>query len=594
MKMADVKTKLLKTALTAGLFAVMLSGCTDSGADSKREEATAIEKTEGSEEADAQKTDDAKGADGQEAEENATASGSMLLSDRAVVMPAKEDPYRTFYEVFVYSFYDSDNDGIGDLNGLTRRLDYLNDGDSGTDEDLGITGLWLMPIMPSDTYHKYDVKDYMDIDSAYGTMEDFDKLIAECDKRDINVIIDLVMNHTSSAHPWFTEACNYLKQLGDSEVNLEDCPYVDYYHFTKEQKSAFYQVEGTDWYYEAQFWSEMPELNLESEAVRKEFQQICQFWIEHGVSGFRMDAVKEYETGNATANVETLKWFMDMVKQIEPNCYVVGEAWCTQQEYAAYYESGINSLFDFAFANKDGIISNVLNGRTGAKTYAKNVTEAESLYASYNPDYINAPFYTNHDMGRSAGYYAGEQSESQTKMAGALNLLMSGNAFLYYGEEIGMKGSGKDENKRVGMLWYSDSETEGMCDGPKDADAVKMKYGSLEEQKDDPNSIYQYYRNVIRLRNQFPAIVKGSTAYEEAASNESVCVMTKTYEDETVVLVFNVSGEEQTIDLSGTMEQLPDKPEATLLTGTEDILLENGTITLPPYSIAVFPSQQAE
>lgn len=574
MKRTLIKTKFLKTALTAALAAAMLSGCAGNGNDSEREEAIETERAE--------------------TEENEPASGNMLLSDRAVVMPAKDDPYRTFYEVFVYSFYDSDNDGIGDLNGLTHQLDYLNDGDNGTDEDLGITGLWLMPIMPSETYHKYDVKDYMDIDSEYGTMEDFDKLIAECDKRDINVIIDLVMNHTSSAHPWFMQACDYLKQLGDGEVNLEDCPYVDYYHFTKEQKSAFYQVEGTDWYYEAQFWSEMPDLNLESEAVREEFRQICQFWIEHGAAGFRMDAVKEYETGNATANVETLKWFMDMVRQLKPDCYVVGEAWCTQSEYAVYYESGIDSLFDFAFADRDGIISNVLNGRAGARTYAKNVVEAEKLYASYYSDYINAPFYTNHDMGRSAGYYAGEQSEAQTKMAGALNLLMSGNAFLYYGEELGMKGSGKDENKRLGMLWDSDSESEGMCDGPVDADAVKMKYGSLKEQQEAPDSIYQYYRNVIRLRNQFPAIVKGSTVYEEAVSNESVCVMTKTYGEESVILVCNVSDGEQTIDLSGVGSGVPDKPEATLLTGTEDITAENGTITLPPYSIVIFAAQQTE
>lgn len=578
MKIRDVKNKFRKTALAVCLSSFMLWGC------SKGEDPDSSIVSGGEEISDSSTASDSETVP----EEGEAAANPMKLSQRTVVMPEKSDPYRTFYEVFVYSFYDSDNDGIGDLKGLIHQLDYLNDADQETDEDLGITGLWLMPVMPSDTYHKYDVKDYMEIDPEYGTIEDFDELIAECDKRDINVIIDLVMNHTSSAHPWFTEACNYLKQLGEGEININDCPYADYYHFTKEQKSAYYQVEGTDWYYEAQFWSEMPDLNLESEAVREEFRQICQFWLEHGVSGFRLDAVKEYETGSISSNVETLKWFMDMVRELQPDCYVVGEAWCSQDEYACYYESGIDSLFDFAFANKDGIISTVLNGRAGAQAYGKKAAEAESLYASYYPDYINAPFYTNHDLGRSAGYYAGDESEKQTKMAGALNLLMSGNAFLYYGEEIGMKGAGKDENKRLGMLWSSDSDAEGMCDGPADAEAVKMKYGSLEEQKDNPDSIFQYYRNVIRLRNQFPAIVKGKTTCEEAVSNDSVCVIKKTYKDETVMLVFNISSEEQSVDLSPAAEGLPGEPEATLLTGGEDVITEGGTIRLPSYSIAVF------
>ena len=130
---------------------------------------------------------------------------------------------------------------------MTEKLDYLNDGDSATDSDLGITGIWLMPIMPSDTYHKYDVKDYMAIDPAYGTMEDFETLVAECRDRNINVIIDLVMNHTSSSHPWFVEACNYLTNLGDAEPDLEECPYVGYYNFNKGIKSGYYRLGDTDW-----------------------------------------------------------------------------------------------------------------------------------------------------------------------------------------------------------------------------------------------------------------------------------------------------------------------------------------------------------
>ena len=120
-----------------------------------------------------------------------------------------DDNYRTYYEVFVRSYYDSDGDGIGDIPGLTQKLDYI--------QELGFNGIWLMPIMPSMTYHKYDVTDYYSIDSEYGTLDDFKVLLEEAHKRGINVIIDMVFNHTSSEHPWFKEACNYLKTLDQGE-----------------------------------------------------------------------------------------------------------------------------------------------------------------------------------------------------------------------------------------------------------------------------------------------------------------------------------------------------------------------------------------
>ena len=158
-----------------------------------------------------------------------------------------DDNYRTYYEVFVYSFYDSDGDGIGDLKGLTENLDYINDGDPETDTDLGCNGIWLMPIMPSTTYHKYDVTDYEAIDPAYGTMDDFTTLVDECHKRGINVIIDFVMNHTSSQHEWFQTAYQYLQGLPKgAEPDASECPYVDYYNFSKEKLGGYYPVEGTD------------------------------------------------------------------------------------------------------------------------------------------------------------------------------------------------------------------------------------------------------------------------------------------------------------------------------------------------------------
>lgn len=151
-----------------------------------------------------------------------------------------------------------------------------------------------------------------------------------------------------------------------------------------------------------------------------------------------------------------LSWFNDVVKEKYPDAYLVAEVFSDMAVYEKYYDSGIDSLFDFDFANKDGIIAKVVKGNTPASFYSQRLQEIEGIFSAHNKDYIDAPFYTNHDMGRSAGYYAGEGSEAQTKLAGAMNLMMSGSAFIYYGEELGMKGSGKDENKRAPMYFSSD------------------------------------------------------------------------------------------------------------------------------------------
>lgn len=502
-----------------------------------------------------------------------------------------DDNYRTYYEVFVYSFFDSDGDGIGDLQGLISKLDYINDGDDRTDTDLGCNGIWLMPVNPSPTYHKYDVADYYGIDEEYGTLDDFEQLLAECDKRGIKVIMDLVLNHSSSQNPWFQEAYSYLQELGDGEPSVEECPYFDYYHFTKEQGGGYYAVEGTDWYYEAQFWSEMPDLNLDCEALREEISQITGYWLDMGVGGFRLDAVKEYYSGAPQTNIEFLSWLNDTVKAQKEDAYLVGEAWLPMTEYAPYYESGIDSVFNFAFADKDGIISKVLNGSPASK-YGETVASLQEVFGAYNENYIDAPFYTNHDLGRSAGYYAGDDSANQTKLAAAMNLFMSGSAFLYYGEELGMKGAGKDENKRAPMYWSMDAGAEGMCDGPADMDAVKMKFESLEEQQGDEDSVYNFYKKVIKVRNQNPEIGRGVAEYLKEVSTDTVCVLRKSYEGSEVLVVFVTGAETENIDLSSiTVNGNPigehSEVRAMLTTGEEKIQLDGGMAVMPGYSVMV-------
>lgn len=213
-----------KRELAALLAVALLAGSAACGADAGDKDAA----TGTAEAAAGQDTETAagQGTDAQAgAQENMEETALSLMRE---VNPAEaagtDDLYRSWYEVFVYSFYDGDGDGIGDLPGLTEKLDYINDGNPATDTDLGCDGIWLMPVMPATTYHKYDVTDYCAIDEQYGTMEDFETFVNACHERGIRVMIDFVMNHTSSQHPWFQTAAEYLKDLPEGmEPDTEAC-----------------------------------------------------------------------------------------------------------------------------------------------------------------------------------------------------------------------------------------------------------------------------------------------------------------------------------------------------------------------------------
>ncbi len=512
-------------------------------------------------------------------EEGAVTGYSMSLNEELEKAQGIRPGYGTTYEVFVYSFYDSNGDGIGDLNGLTDKLDYIS--------DMGFDGLWLMPIMPSTTYHKYDVTDYYDIDPEYGSMKDFEKLIGACQERDMRVIIDLVINHSSSRHPWFLEACEYLAGLDGQEPSEAECPSFGYYHFSKEQKAKYYQVPGTtDWYYEGQFWSEMPDLNLGNESLRKEIEAITGFWLEKGVAGFRLDAAKEFYTGADSANIEVLAWFSQMVKAQKEDAYLVAEVWSDMATYASYYDSGVDSMFNFAFADSTGIIAGVVNGNNPASGYGKAMAALQEQFAQHNPDFIDAPFYTNHDMGRSAGYYSGNNAPKQVKIAGALNLLMSGNTFTYYGEELGMKGAGKDENKRAPMYWSADKAETGMCQGPMDMDPVKMKYPSYEEQKEDSYSIYNYYKQAVKVRNAFPEIIQGTVEVLPDLSSKEIAAFSKRDGENKITIICNLSPEPREVRTETAGEDSPEI-KAALYVDEASAELKNDVLTLPGYGIVV-------
>lgn len=508
-----------------------------------------------------------------EVPEGSSASLSQM-SEVNASLENNADKFTSTYEIFVYSFFDSDQDGIGDLNGITAKADYIS--------DMGFNAVWLTPVADSPTYHKYDVRDYMSIDPQFGTMEDFDTLVSTLHEKGISVITDLVLNHTSVEHPWFTQAADYLRSIGDGEPDVNECPYVEYYNFTKDFQTGYAPVADTGWYYEARFWEGMPDLNLDSEAVKDEIGKVMDFWIGHGVDGFRLDAVTSYYTGNDDASIAFLQWLVERGRQTKEDLYFVAEAWTDRGTYAKYYASGLNSMFDFAFADSGGIIASVLKGTYSAKDYVNAMISGQELFASYSQYYRNAPFYTNHDMGRSAGYYAGDDG-SKTKLAGAMNILMSGNAYVYYGEELGMKGAGKDENKRAPMYW-SAGETEGKCAGPEYMDDIEMKFPAYDEQKDDPYSILNYYQQAVKIRDAFPSVANGMVKIADQCTDSAAVYEKDDGEHEPVLIAMNISSEPCEIDLSSTEYA---KLSAVLAVSEDRITFENGKLVLPAYGTAV-------
>lgn len=505
-----------------------------------------------------------------------------------------DDLYRTYYEVFLYSYYDSDGDGIGDIQGLISKLDYLNDGDDSTDTDLGVNGIWLMPIMPSTTYHKYDVIDYYAIDKQYGTLEDFDALIKECDKRGIKVIIDLVLNHTSTQNEWFKSAVSSLlvkpckKETCDSKVLCkEHNPYCKYYNFVEGEPAngKYYKTGVGDWYYEAIFWDQMPDLNLGDKNLRRDLEKIMKFWLDRGVGGFRLDAAKEFYSKDTEKNTEVLKWVNDYVKGLNKDNYLVAEVWDSLGIMTKYYNSGIDSVFNFPFAQQDGKIVTTLNYtgvNNSGSSFGNAMVTYQGLIQKYNKDAIDASFFTNHDTARAAGYFS--YNEDKIKMAAGMNLMMSGNSFIYYGEEIGMSGSGKDENKRAPMNW-SLTDVTGMTKGPDAMDKVTHNFKPLDEQIKDPNSIYNYYKRAIRLRNENPEIMRGQTAVIKELNKEDICAITRTYEDSEIAIIYNISDQEKEVVLDESTKEK--KIRGYLSVDGKEVKENKGTLSLPAYSIVV-------
>ncbi|MCR4578344.1 MAG: alpha-amylase [Clostridiales bacterium] len=464
-----------------------------------------------------------------------------------------------WYEIFVYSFSDSDGDGIGDLNGLRNKLDYL--------EYLGVDGIWLMPINPSPSYHKYDVTDYKDIDPKYGTLDDMRALVNECHEKGIRVITDLVLNHTSTKHRWFTMACGALKMSNPANK------YVSYYNFYESAGPKRVNLFGTEWYYEEQFsGGSMPDLNLMNPQLRQEIRSIMEFWLDDiGIDGFRLDAVTSYGK-DLSENVEILRWVNDTAKEIKPSCYIVGEAWTSLDQIAGYYDSGIDSFFLFPASQAEGYIASSLSAMKPARSYMKYLLMTESKI-----DGIIAPFLGNHDTARILGILNASSNPALLKFAHGIINMYPGSVFTYYGDEIGMSGSGNDPNKRIAMNWSEEERTS----NPPGVTRAAYAYPGVYAEMEDEYSPLNYYKQVNALKAEYPVIMTGRSS--EVYLADKCCVIERADGEEKVYIAINFdSAKPAKIAVEGAWTL-----GGALLADGGEVTLENGEVTLPPYGIAL-------
>ncbi len=437
-----------------------------------------------------------------------------------------------FYEIFVRSFYDSDGDGIGDFNGIIEKLDYLNDGDPTTNQDLGITGIWLMPINASPSYHGYDVTDYYAVNPEFGTLEDFQNLLEAAHERGISIIIDMVLNHTSTKHPWFEAA-----------AADPDSEYRDFFIWA-DPPPSFESPWGSDVWHDLEsgsyygiFWAGMPDLNYENPAVTAEMQEVIRFWLEDvGVDGFRLDAIKHLiEDGDIQENTPaTHAWwegFFDHYTSINPQALTVGEAWTSTDEVVKYIGDEMNIAFEF-----DTSGAMLESSRSETNRY---IQQAHQLVLASYPPHQYATFLTNHDQGRVMSEL--RNKDGQAKTAASLLLTGPGVPFLYYGEEIGHTGRKPDENIRTPMQW-SDEKYAGFtsADLPWRRPQDDYTERNVATQTADATSLLSHYRALIQARNENPALQTGSF-FELPTSDRRLYAFLRYTEEQTLLVLINMS-----------------------------------------------------
>lgn len=474
------------------------------------------------------------------------------------------------YEIFVRSFCDSDGDGIGDFRGIASKASYL--------KELNVGCVWLMPIHESPSYHGYDVIDYYSTNEDYGSIDDFKYMLDVLHQYDIKVLIDFVANHTSSQNQWFLDA-----------LSNPDSPYADYYEFTDEpdSTSGWRYNEKYDKYYRGNFSEGMPDLNFQNKAVWTEMKNAAGYWLDMGVDGFRLDASMHIDPDWSITHA----WWQDFesyVKSKNPDAFVVGENWTTDTDAVASFFADMDSSFDFPLQEQ---IMKLSGGQQlNIVGFVNRELKKQEAYANNTLDIpktsVMTTFLNNHDQTRTVSYLG---SVEKAKLAAAIQLTLPGMPFIYYGEELGQLSNSIDPNRREPMDWYASAKGEGMCVLDEKFFGVPSKYTkandgiSLEEEINDENSIYNYYKKLTQLRTDYPIFFSGNYFSIESKSLNCYTVTDENY-PYGMFVAHNVTGSK--IELN-TLYDFTD-----LLSGKS--YKAGDTVTIAPYTTIVAKYDGAE
>jgi alpha-glucosidase len=518
-----------------------------------------------------------------------------------------------FYEIYPRSFADSNNDGIGDLNGIASKLDYL--------KDLGVDAIWITPCFPSPQVDfGYDVSDYENIDPMYGTLADFDRLVSEANKRGIHIILDFVVNHTSDQHPWFLDSKSSRTSVHRDWYIWRDGkgPGQPPNNWLSTFGGSAWKFDPTtgQWYYHY-FYAAQPDLNWRNPAVKNAMFDVTRWWYKRGVSGFRLDAVDTlFEDPNLHDNpvlsgknafgdpIEKniyntkLPEVHDVLRGLrkiadEYNAVLIGETWTADiAELNRYYGKGNNELqlpMDFLFTTVN---------KLSPAEFRKQIAAVNS--ASGWPTFV----ISNHDIPRSYDRYGdGVHNDQIAKVMAGLYLTLRGTPIMYYGEEIGMKTTpptrredvkdpigrrgwpkekGRD-GERTPMQW-DQSENAGFTKGtPWLPVPPTYKTHNVADESKDPNSVLSFYEAVLKLRHTNAALLDGS--YVPLNENDqNVLSYLRVYEDQTVLVALNMSATKQNVNFELSKNGFK---SATSLLATEKSSVKGDVVTLEPFGVFI-------
>jgi len=487
--------------------------------------------------------------------------------------PHYEDNANVCYQIFPISYADSTGDGHGDFTGIADNVEYLS-------ETLNVDCVWLNPFNPSPSYHKYNVTNYYGIDEQFGTMEDFENFIETMEDHDIDVVMDFVINHTDFNHVWFERSRNDEDDYGQWYNWLDQEEYSDWH-----DRGGWHEHDGR--YYYGSFWDQMPELNYQHEPVREEIYNIAEFWIDKGITGFRIDAARHIHDSNQfprdfdneQANIDFFKEFNDVVKEIDEEVYIVGEIWSNNHTYVGNYLEGMDSVFNFSFA--DSLKNAIQNSEH--RDVIDDLIEIHNDYSDTREDFIDSVFLTNHDMDRIMSEF--NENEGRAKLAARILLTLPGTSWIYYGEELGMTGEGPDPDRRQPFNWGEDNSynPEGST-STNNHDAISawdnhnQSLDGVDQQLDDPDSILNTFIDMIDLKQNDDTLRHGSL-HSASTDIDEIMAYRRVSDDQDYLVIHNMSRNEMTATL--------DVSDISTIYESHEPVIEDDKVTFEPLSTMI-------